>query len=248
MTDFVVFNNVYLNLSEQPILSNINFAVKKGSFTCLIGPSGSGKTSILRLASGLITPNNGEILINGIVQKGPNKEVAIVFQDYSRALLPWRNAYGNVSLALESLGIPKKLRKDRILELLQLVGLENHYLKYPFELSGGMQQRLQIARCLAQEPKFLLMDEPFGALDAITRHTLQDEVMRLQSKLEMTILFITHDIDEALYLGDQVIVLSKYPATVDRIMPINLAKPRNQIITREDPKYLVLRRNLFQLL
>jgi len=248
MTDFVVFNKVYLNLSEQPILSNINFVLKKGSFTCLIGPSGSGKTSILRLASGLIKPNNGEILINGIVQNGPNKEVAIVFQDYSRALLPWRNAYGNVSLALESLGIPNKLRKDRILELLKLVGLENHFLKYPSELSGGMQQRLQIARCLAQEPKFLLMDEPFGALDAITRHTLQDEVIRLQSKLEMTILFITHDIDEALYLGDQVIVLSKYTATVDKIMPINLVKPRNQIITREDPKYLVLRRNLFQLL
>jgi len=248
MTDFVVFNKVYLNLSEQPILSNINFVLKKGSFTCLIGPSGSGKTSILRLASGLMKPNNGEILINGIVQNGPNKEVAIVFQDYSRALLPWRNAYGNVSLALESLGIPNKLRKDRILELLKLVGLENHFLKYPSELSGGMQQRLQIARCLAQEPKFLLMDEPFGALDAITRHTLQDEVIRLQSKLEMTILFITHDIDEALYLGDQVIVLSKYTATVDKIMPINLVKPRNQIITREDPKYLVLRRNLFQLL
>jgi len=243
----IEFQDVSLDLGGRTILSNVSFAVYRGSFACVIGPSGSGKTTLLRLAGGLLSPNRGSVLLDGVRREGTSRDVAIVFQDYGRALLPWRDAYGNVSLALEAAGTPRDGRKRRIEELLVTVGLKDHVHKFPAELSGGMQQRLQIARCLAQDPKILLMDEPFGALDAMTRQSLQDEVLRLQLERDMTVLFVTHDLDEALYLGDQVVALAANPGRIDRIVDVPLGRPRNQLSTREHPDFLRLRRDLFGL-
>jgi len=175
----------------------------------------------------------------------PRRDIAIVFQDYGKALLPWRTAAGNVSLALEAAHIAPSERAGRIDELLKKVGLPNHAEKYPAEMSGGMQQRLQIARCLAQEPKALLMDEPFGALDAMTRQGLQDEVLSLVRASEATVIFVTHDLEEAIYLGDRVIGLSPHPGRIGIELKIDLPRPRDQLTTREDPEFLALRRKLF---
>jgi NitT/TauT family transport system ATP-binding protein len=169
----------------------------------------------------------------------------LVFQDYGRALLPWRTATGNVSLALEAMGVPVAERPQRIAALLAKTGLVGHADKYPSQLSGGMQQRLQIARSLAQDPAVLLMDEPFGALDAMTRQGLQDEVLRIVGERRTTVLFVTHDLDEALYLGDRLIVLAANPGRIARTLDIALPRPRNQLATRENPEFLRLRRDLF---
>ena len=175
----IAFSNVTLNLGGKPIVEDISLEVKPGEFLCIIGASGCGKTTALRLAAGLYQPTSGGVTFDGKPMLAPRRDIAIVFQDYGKALLPWRTAAGNVSLALETSGVAASLRPARIDELLKKVGLPNHAEKYPAEMSGGMQQRLQIARCLAQEPKALLMDEPFGALDAMTRQGLQDEVLSL---------------------------------------------------------------------
>jgi NitT/TauT family transport system ATP-binding protein len=243
----IAFSDVGLDLGGRVILDGVTFQVPSGALACVIGPSGSGKTTVLRLAGGLVSPSRGAVTVDGQVRRGPSRDVAIVFQDYGRSLLPWRDAYGNVSLALEAAHTPRASRRARIESLLETVGLKDHVHKYPSELSGGMQQRLQIARCLAQEPRILLMDEPFGALDAITRQTLQDEVLSLQAQRKMTILFVTHDLEEALYLGDQVVALTAGPGRIGRIVPIDLPYPRDQLKTREHPDFLRLRRDLFGL-
>jgi NitT/TauT family transport system ATP-binding protein len=188
------------------------------------------------------------VYVDGKKVDGPSRDVAIVFQDYSRALLPWRTAAGNVSLALEAIGMPRAERADRIEALLSKVGLSQHAAKYPSQLSGGMQQRLQIARSLAQGASILLMDEPFGALDAMTRQSLQDEVLELAADTGATVLFVTHDLEEALYLGDRVVALYSNPGRIARIVGIPLARPRNQLSTREEPDFLHLRRELFGLM
>ena len=175
----------------------------------------------------------------------PRRDIAIVFQDYGKALLPWRTAAGNVSLALEANGVAASERSVRIEALLKKVGLRNHAGKYPTEMSGGMQQRLQIARCLAQDPKALLMDEPFGALDAMTRQGLQDEVLSLVAASKATVIFVTHDLEEAIYLGDRVIGLLPNPGRIGIELKINLPRPREQLATRENPEFLRLRRELF---
>jgi NitT/TauT family transport system ATP-binding protein len=175
----------------------------------------------------------------------PRRDIAIVFQDYGKALLPWRTASGNISLALEAAGVKSADRDTRISMLLEKVGLPNHAGKYPAEMSGGMQQRLQIARCLAQEPAALLMDEPFGALDAMTRQGLQDEVLALAAASGATVLFVTHDLEEAIYLGDRVIGLLPHPGRIGIEIKVDLPRPRHQLTTREDPEFLRLRRGLF---
>jgi NitT/TauT family transport system ATP-binding protein len=180
--------------------------------------------------------------------EGPSRDVAIVFQDYSRALLPWRTATGNISLALEAMALPASERQQRIAPLLAKVGLADHAEKYPSQLSGGMQQRLQIARSLAQDPSVLLMDEPFGALDAMTRQSLQDEVLRIAGERRATVLFVTHDLEEALYLGDRIIALYSNPGRIARVVDIPLPRPRDQLTTREHPEFLRLRRELFSVM
>lgn len=238
-------DGVSLSFGDHLVLDDISLSIKSGEFVCLIGASGSGKTTALRLAAGLYKPNAGNVQFQGQTITGPRSDIALVFQDYTNALLPWRTAAGNISLALEAKGTPKNQRQDRIDYLLDLVGLAGNGEKYPSELSGGMQQRIQIARCLAQDPAALLMDEPFGALDAMTRQGLQDEVLQLAQRTGTTVLFVTHDLEEAIYLGDRVIGLLPNPGRIGIDIAINLGHPRNQLDTREDPDFLRLRRELF---
>ncbi len=241
----IAFSSVTLNLGGKAILEDISLDVKPGEFLCIIGASGCGKTTALRLAAGLYQPTSGTVTFDGAPMLMPRRDIAIVFQDYGKALLPWRTAAGNVSLALEASGVTTSQRAARIDELLKKVGLPNHAEKYPAEMSGGMQQRLQIARCLAQQPKALLMDEPFGALDAMTRQGLQDEVLALVRASDATVVFVTHDLEEAIYLGDRVIGLLPHPGRIGIELKIDLPRPRDQLTTREHPEFLRLRRELF---
>ncbi|MGD9945337.1 MAG: ABC transporter ATP-binding protein [Burkholderiaceae bacterium] len=230
------------------ILSNISLTVQEKEFVCIVGASGCGKTTLLRLIAGLIEPTRGRVDYRGVPVNGPQRELAVVFQDYGRALLPWRTVAGNVELALESRRVPKSERGEIIRDLLSRVGLAERADAFPVQLSGGMQQRLQIARCMAQAPQVLLMDEPFGALDAMTRQTLQDEVARLCADAGVTVVFITHDLEEAIYLGDRVISMDKHPGRLSETLSIDLERPRNQLTTREDPRFLAYRHRLFNLL
>ena len=247
-SSLITFDKVCLDMGGRRIINDLDFSIEKGRFVCVVGPSGCGKTTLLRLLTGLIKPTGGEVRRAGVKVSGPSRDVAIVFQDYGKALLPWRTVAGNVSLALEAMKVPREARPERIKDLLAKVGLANHADKYPSQLSGGMQQRLQIARCLAQEPAVLLMDEPFGALDAMTRQTLQDEVAKLVEESGTTVLFITHDLEEAIYLGDRVIALRANPghslSSLARSIDVPLARPRDQLSTREDSAFLHLRREL----
>jgi NitT/TauT family transport system ATP-binding protein len=231
-----------------PVLADISFEVREGEFLCIVGPSGCGKTTLLRLLAGLIQRTGGAIEFYGKSVTGPGRDRAIVFQDYSKALLPWRTVWGNISLSLEACGVPEAKRAGRIDALLAKMNLHRAARQYPSELSGGMQQRVQIARCLAQEPKLLLMDEPFGALDALTRQTLQDEVARLAVEQRTTVVFITHDLEEAIYLGDRVIALGANPGRIAEMIDVDIARPRDQLETREDPRFLAHRHRLFGLL
>lgn len=241
----MLFTDVTLELGGKTIVENLNFAARPGEFVCIIGASGCGKTTALRLAAGLYQPTSGQVAFRGNAMTSPRRDIAIIFQDYGKALLPWRTATGNVSLALEAAGMPKPRRPARIAELLAKVGLPGQGDKYPAEMSGGMQQRLQIARCLAQDPVALLMDEPFGALDAMTRQGLQDETLSLVAASGATVLFVTHDLEEAIYLGDRVIGLLPHPGRIGIEVRVDLPRPRDQLTTREHPEFLRLRRELF---
>jgi NitT/TauT family transport system ATP-binding protein len=234
-----------VRFGDVDVLKGVDFDLRKGEFVCVIGPSGSGKTTLLRLLAGLIAPAEGSVSYRGAEHRGPSKHIAIVFQDYVNALLPWRTAAGNVSLALEAEGYPRAKRPERITQLLAKVGLASSADKYPSEMSGGMQQRLQIARCLAQDPDVLLMDEPFGALDAMTRQRLQDEVLGIVGESNVTTFFVTHDLEEAIYLADRIIALEPEPGRIGRIFDVTLPRPRDQLATRETAEFLKLRRALF---
>jgi NitT/TauT family transport system ATP-binding protein len=241
----IAFNGATLRLGGKTIVEKLDLEVRLGEFLCIVGASGCGKTTALRLAAGLYRPSEGAVTFEGEPMTEPRREVAIVFQDYGKALLPWRTAAGNVSLALEANRMPARERTARVEALLRKVGLPGHGAKYPGEMSGGMQQRVQIARCLAQEPKALLMDEPFGALDAMTRQGLQDEVLSLTQASKTTVVFVTHDLDEAIYLGDRVIGLLPHPGRIGIELDVDLPRPRDQLATREHPEFMRLRRHLF---
>ena len=244
-TPLIAFRDVDLAFGNHLVLGKLSLEVRRGEIVCVVGPSGSGKTTALRVAAGLIEPTGGVVAFDGAPMKGPRRDVAVVFQDYAKALLPWRTAAGNVALALEAAGTPRRERAGRIAALLNKVGLPDGD-KFPTQMSGGMQQRLQIARCLAQEPAALLMDEPFGALDAMTRQGLQDEMLAIAQASGATIFFVTHDLEEAIYLGDRVIGLLPHPGRVGVEMKIDLPRPREQVATREAPEFLRLRRELYE--
>jgi NitT/TauT family transport system ATP-binding protein len=248
-TPLLSFERVAIHLGGREILSPTSFEVARGEFVCIVGPSGCGKTTLLRAATGLVAPSGGKVRHNREVVTQPSREVAFVFQDYGRALLPWRTVAGNVSLALEAGSVPADQRPARIGDVLSKVGLAKHAHKFPAQLSGGMQQRAQIARCLAQRPELLMMDEPFGALDALTRQGLQDELARLVRDDGLTVLFVTHDLEEALYLGDRVIALQANPGpgrpSLARMIDVTIPRPRDQLGTKEHPEFLNLRRELF---
>lgn len=230
------------------ILRGISLDVREHEFVCIVGASGCGKTTLLRMMAGLLTPTGGAVRYKGTQVTEPRPDIAVVFQDYGRALLPWRTVAGNVELALESRRIPNIERAAIIHDMLSRVGLADRKDAFPTQLSGGMQQRLQIARCLAQAPQVLLMDEPFGALDAMTRQSLQDQVSRLCADAGVTVVFITHDLEEAIYLGDRVIAMDRQPGRLSETLDIALERPRNQLTTREDARFLAYRHRLFNLL
>lgn len=239
-------SGVTLDLYGQRILKDVSFPVNKGEIVCVIGPSGCGKTTILRLLAGLLRPSQGRILFDGNQINSPRRDIAVVFQDYGKALLPWRTAAGNVALPLETTGMDKAAQRERVAQLLELVGLAVHGEKYPRQLSGGMQQRLQIARALAQDPDVLLMDEPFGALDAMTRKSLQDEILSIVERTEKTMFFVTHELEEAIYMGDRVLGLLPRPGRLAKEFHVDLPRPRNQLTTPEHPSFVRLRRELYE--
>lgn len=241
-------DQVSVSFGDKTVIETMNFSVRAGEFLCLVGPSGCGKTTLLRLLAGLMTPTRGEVRFNGKRISEPSLERAIVFQDYGRALLPWRTVSENIALAMEALRVPREERASKIEALLKTTGLSHARDRFPNQLSGGMQQRVQIARCLAQKPKLMLMDEPFGALDAITRQSLQDEALKLTREHGTTVVFITHDLEEAIYLGDRVIVLGANPGRILEEVDVGIAHPRNQLTTREDPRFLAHRHHLHGLL
>ncbi|MCW4466935.1 ABC transporter ATP-binding protein [Glutamicibacter sp. MNS18] len=233
---------------ETKILENVNFAANAGEFVCIVGPSGAGKTTLLQCLAGLRQPTGGEIRFKGEQVTAPPAELAVVFQDYSRSLMPWLSALQNIALPLKSAGQGKKQREAKALAALEEVGLAAAADLYPWELSGGMQQRVAIARALAYEPALVIMDEPFASVDAQTRADLEDLTLRIKDHLGITVVLVTHDIDEAVYLSDRVVALSGRPATVVDVVDVNLGNQRDQITTKERPEFAGLRSRLYRLI
>lgn len=220
----LILNEISKKFNDFIALEKVNFEVVEGEFVCLLGPSGCGKTTLLRLAAGLDSPTEGEIFLDGKKIIGVNRECGFVFQEY--VLFPWRTVRGNIEFGPEVKGMPKEERKrisEYYIDLVGLRGFENHY---PHELSGGMKQRVGIARAYANNPKLLLMDEPFGALDAQTRNLMQGELLRIWEKEHISALFVTHSVDEAVFLADRIIVMSARPGTVKEIFNVALPRPR----------------------
>lgn len=228
---------------NQPLkaIDNISLSVEKGEFLCLLGPSGCGKTTLLNILAGFEKATEGIAKINGEPIREPNPRYVTIFQNYG--LLPWRTVKKNVELGLEAKGVSKNKRSEISDKFIKLVGLENFKKNHPAQLSGGMQQRVAIARALVVEPDIIFMDEPFGALDAITRMKMQDDILKLSQADKKTIVFVTHDIDEAVYLADRIVVMSPYPGRIREIVPVNLRTPRDR--TRND--FISIRDKIFNI-
>ncbi|CCK26138.1 2-aminoethylphosphonate ABC transport system,ATP-binding component PhnT [Streptomyces davaonensis JCM 4913] len=225
---------------------DLTFTVDAGELACLVGPSGCGKTTLLKCMGGLLAPSGGEVLLEGSRVTGPPPGMAFVFQEYGRSLFPWMRVGQNVELPLKQKDLDKGRRRELVRDALASVGLADAVGAYPWQLSGGMQQRVAIARALAYEPRVLLMDEPFAAVDAQTRAELEDLVRRLWRERGITILFVTHDIDEAVYLGERVIVLSASPTVVQEQLKIDLPDERDQLHTRVAPRFAELRTHVYE--
>ncbi len=223
---------------ETVAIDNFNIDIKKGELISIVGPSGCGKTTILRMIAGLMEPTTGTIIIEGRPCTGPGPDRGMVFQDF--ALLPWRTVRKNVELGLEISGVPKEERRERAEKYIDIVGLDNFADARINELSGGMKQRVGIARALVTKPDVLLMDEPFGALDAQTRNIMQAGLIRILDKTDQTIIFVTHSVDEAVYLSDRIVVLTKRPATIKEVVEIDWPRPRD----RASPEFTALRRHI----
>jgi NitT/TauT family transport system ATP-binding protein len=225
---------------------DLHFDIRDGEFVCLVGPSGSGKTTLLKCIAGLMAPTSGSVTLDGAVVTGPPKGLAVVFQEYGRSLFPWMNIRDNVELPLKNQGVAKEERGRLVDEALEAVGLAHVPKSYPWQLSGGMQQRVAIARAIAYQPKVLLMDEPFAAVDAQTRADLEDLVRRVWKDLGITVLFVTHDIDESVYLAERVVVLSSSPTVVQEDLRIDLPDDRDQLTTRSLPRFTELRGHVYE--
>jgi len=232
--------------SNGKVLDDFNLNVRPGEFVTLIGPSGCGKTTALRIVAGLLTPSSGKVIVNGRQSVGPSRDKAIVFQHFN--LFPWRTAIDNVAYGLEIHGMKRQDRLKVAREYLDLVGLASSEKQFPSQLSGGMRQRIGIARALAISPKLLLMDEPFGALDALTREYLQGQLARICEERNLTTLFVTHSIDEAIYLSDRVVVMGVQPGRIIAEFPIGLRKPRADYNFRAEPEYARVREDIWELL
>jgi NitT/TauT family transport system ATP-binding protein len=230
------------------VIDGIDLKVAEGELVSIVGPSGCGKTTLLRSIAGLLTPTHGTITLRGDRVDQVPDGLAVVFQDYSRSLFPWLTVRDNVGLPLRRRGLGRAARRQAALEALADVGLGQVAHQYPWQLSGGMQQRVAIARALASRPLLLLMDEPFGSVDAQTREDLEDLVLRVHSSRAITTLLVTHDIDESVYVGDRVVVLTTAPARVAADLPVRLPGPRDQIATRELPAFVHLRAEVGRLI
>jgi NitT/TauT family transport system ATP-binding protein len=229
-------------------LEDVTFTVARGEFVAIVGPSGSGKTTLLRCVAGLLQPTGGEVRLSGAPVRDVPEDLAIVFQDYGRSLFPWMRVRDNVDLPLRHLRLPAAERRERTESALAEVGLQDAVDKFPWQLSGGMQQRVAIARAVAYRPQILLMDEPFGSVDAQTRADLQDMALEVWRAHDSTVLFVTHDIDESVYLAQRVVVLTQPPATVAADIQVDLPRPRDQIETRASTAFVRLRAQVAHLI
>lgn len=225
---------------EQTAVSRLDLEIQAGEFVCLVGPSGCGKTTLINLMAGFERPSSGSVVIDGAPVTAPDPDHIMIFQDYG--LYPWRTVLGNVLFGLQARGVPPVLAREKALAALELVGLQRSIDKHPHELSGGMKQRVSIARALAVGPSVLFMDEPFAALDAFTRLHLQDELLRIWTEKRPTVVFVTHDLDEAVALGQRVVLMASNPGRIQSILDVPLPYPRE----RTDSGFAAFRKQLFE--
>jgi len=238
----------YLERDDRELVAveDVSFSVSTGEFLTVLGPSGCGKTTVLNVIAGLVHPSAGRVTVNGIPVRGPGPDRAVVFQDY--ALLPWRTVYDNVRFGIEMAKPTRPNSKSAIEETIELVGLQDFQNSYPYELSGGMQQRVGLARALVADPQILLMDEPLGAVDALTREVMRAELERIIGETGKTVVFITHSIDEAILLGDRVVIFQSNPGSVQEIIPVGLDRPRHGEHVQGDQAFRDLRHYIWTLL
>jgi NitT/TauT family transport system ATP-binding protein len=249
MADYLLVDRLEKRFTShgRAAFKDITFSIGQGEFVALIGPSGCGKSTLLHIMAGLSRPTSGAVRLAGAEIDAPRPEMMFVFQQYTKSIFPWKTVLENVLLGVKYHStLTRQALEKFCLEQLDLVGLRHYPHYYPYQLSGGMQQRVAIARALARRPKILLMDEPFSALDAMMRVELQDLLLKLWGDLKLTIVFVTHDLDEALYLAQRVIMLSASPGTVAEEVAVPLAYPRRQIETRSEETYLALRKRLYR--
>ena len=255
MTERIVVEGASKHYGAVSVFEDLEISIRDGETVCILGPSGCGKTTLLRAMHGLIELDGGHILVDGTPVSRPRRNVAMVFQHFG--LMPWKRVRENVAYGVELAGLPPEEVKERVVRFIALVGLEGFERYYPYQLSGGMQQRVGLARALALEPDVLLMDEPFGSLDAQTREILQDELLRIYQrghsdaagrKAPPAMVFITHSIEESIALGDRIVVLSARPATVREVLAVDIARPRTVASVIAHPRFVELRDRCWRLL
>jgi NitT/TauT family transport system ATP-binding protein len=234
--------------SAVEAIGELSFEVDRHEFVCIVGPSGCGKTTLLKCMSGLLRPTSGEIYLHDKRVDGPPEKLTLVFQEYSRSLFPWMTVRQNVAFPLRQKKIDKAEARKIVEDAVESVALTRFVDRYPWELSGGMQQRVAIARAIAYQPEILLMDEPFGSVDAQTRADLEDLILEVRHRYGVTVVFVTHDIDESVYLGDRIVVLTPAPTRVQEVLEVDLPHPRDQVETKKLPEFAHLRAYLFRLI
>jgi NitT/TauT family transport system ATP-binding protein len=227
-------------------IGDLGFEVHEGEFVCIVGPSGCGKTTLLKCMSGLLAPTDGAVYLHDKRIDGPPEKMALVFQEYSRSLFPWMSVRQNVAFPLRRKKLEKQKARELVENAVESVDLTGFLDRYPWELSGGMQQRVAIARALAYQPEILLMDEPFASVDAQTRADLEDLILQVRREYGVTVVFVTHDIDESVYLGDRIMVLTPAPTTLQQTEDVELPAPRDQVETKELPEFARLRAHVYR--
>jgi NitT/TauT family transport system ATP-binding protein len=229
-------------------IGDLSFTVEAGEFVCIVGPSGCGKSTLLKCMSGLMSPTSGSVRLAGRPVTEPPATMALVFQEYGRSLFPWMSVWRNVALPLHHKPLKKSDKRQLVSDAIDAVGLSSFADHYPWQLSGGMQQRVAIARALAYQPEVLLMDEPFASVDAQTRSDLEDLVLDVRARYGVTVVFVTHDIDESVYLSDRIVILTAAPTEVKETLTVGLPHPRDQVATKELPEFAQLRAHTYQLI